>query len=62
MIIGYGVFFNTVMEFLIIAACVFLLVKVVNKIKREPTPAPATPPEPTRSEVLLAEIRDALKK
>jgi large conductance mechanosensitive channel len=61
-VIGYGVFFNTVMEFLIIAACVFLLVKVVNKIKREPTPAPATLPEPTRSEVLLAEIRDALKK
>ena len=61
-VIGYGVFFNTVIEFLIIAACVFLLVKVVNKIKREPAPAPTTPPEPTRTEVLLAEIRDALKK
>jgi large conductance mechanosensitive channel len=61
-VIGYGIFMNTVIEFLIIAACVFLLVKVVNKIKREPTPAPAAPPEPTRSEVLLAEIRDALKK
>ncbi len=61
-VIGYGVFMNTVIEFLIIAACVFLLVKVVNKIKREPAPAPVAPPEPTRSEVLLAEIRDALKK
>ncbi|MEN9470446.1 MAG: large conductance mechanosensitive channel protein MscL [Verrucomicrobiota bacterium] len=61
-VIGYGIFMNTVIEFLIIAACVFLLVKVVNKIKREPAPAPAAPPEPTRSEVLLAEIRDALKK
>jgi large conductance mechanosensitive channel len=61
-VIGYGVFFNTVIEFVIIAACVFLLVKVVNKIKREPSPAPTAPPEPTRSEVLLAEIRDALKK
>ena len=61
-VIGYGIFMNTVIEFLIIAACVFLLVKVVNKIKREPAPAPVAPPEPTRSEVLLAEIRDALKK
>ena len=59
-VIGYGIFMNTVIEFLIIAACVFLLVKVVNKIKREPAPAPTAPPEPTRSEVLLAEIRDAL--
>ena len=61
-VIGYGIFMNTVIEFLIIAACVFLLVKIVNKIKREPAPAPVAPPEPTRSEVLLTEIRDALKK
>jgi large conductance mechanosensitive channel len=61
-VIGYGVFLNTVIEFLIIAACVFLIVKVVNKIKREPSPTPATPAEPTRSEALLAEIRDALKR
>jgi large conductance mechanosensitive channel len=61
-VIGYGAFLNTAIEFLIIAACVFALVKVVNKIKREPAPAPATPPEPTRTEVLLEEIRDALKK
>ena len=61
-VIGYGIFMNTVIEFLIIAACVFLLVKIVNKIKREPAPAPPAPPEPTRSEVLLTEIRDALKK
>ena len=59
-VIGYGAFLNTTIEFLIIAACVFLLVKAVNKIKREP--APAAPAAPTRSEVLLEEIRDALKK
>ncbi len=59
-VIGYGAFLNTAIEFLIIAACVFLLVKAVNKIKREPVAAP--PPAPTRSEVLLEEIRDALKK
>ena len=61
-VIGYGIFMNTVIEFLIIAACVFLLVKIVNKIKRDPAPAPTASPEPTRSEVLLTEIRDALKK
>lgn len=61
-VIGYGMFINTVIEFIIIAACVFALVKVVNQIKRAPAPAPAAPPEPTRTEVLLEEIRDALKK
>lgn len=59
-VIGYGAFLNTSIEFLIIAACVFALVKAVNKIKREPAPAPAA--APSRSEVLLEEIRDALKK
>lgn len=59
-VIGYGAFFNTSIEFLIIAACVFLLVKVVNKIKRQPSPVPPT--APSRTEILLEEIRDALKK
>jgi len=59
-VIGYGAFLNTTVEFLIIAACVFALVKAVNQIKRiEP---PATPPPPPKSEVLLEEIRDLLKK
>lgn len=61
-VIGYGMFINTVIEFLIIAACVFAIVKVVNQIKRAPAAVPAAPPEPTRTEVLLEEIRDALKK
>lgn len=60
-VIGYGLFINTVIEFLIVAACVFALVKVVNQIKRAPAPA-AAPAPPSRSEVLLEEIRDALKK
>ena len=60
-VIGYGLFINTVIEFVIVAACVFALVKVVNQIKRAPAPA-AAPAPPTRSEVLLEEIRDALKK
>lgn len=58
-VIGYGAFINTTIEFLIVAACVFALVKVVNKIKRA---EPAAPAEPPKSEVLLEEIRDLLKK
>jgi large conductance mechanosensitive channel len=58
-VIGYGAFFNTAIEFVIIAACVFLLVKVVNTIKRNEPPPPAAP---TKSEELLGEIRDLLKK
>ena len=61
-VISYGLFINQVIEFFIIAACVFALVKIVNQIKRAPAPAPAEPPAPTRTEVLLEEIRDALKK
>lgn len=60
--IGYGVFINTIVTFLIISAAVFLLVKGVNSLQRqkaaEPNPAPAAP---TPSEALLTEIRDLLK-
>lgn len=58
-VIGYGAFINTAIEFLIVAACVFAVVKAVNKIKR--VEFSVTPP-PTKSEVLLEEIRDLLKK
>jgi large conductance mechanosensitive channel len=61
-VITYGLFINQVIEFFIIAACVFALVKIVNQIKRAPSPAPAEAPVPTRTEVLLEEIRDSLKK
>jgi len=60
-IISYGVFLNTILQFLIVAAAVFLVVKLVNRLKREEAAAPATPAPPPRSEVLLEEIRDALK-
>jgi large conductance mechanosensitive channel len=58
----YGKFLQTCLDFLIIAWAIFLLVKLVNRLKREqaaPAPAPAAPP---RQELLLEEIRDLLRK
>jgi large conductance mechanosensitive channel len=60
-VIGYGVFINNVIQFLIIAACIFVMVKAVNQLKRAEEKPPAAP-EPPRNEVLLEEIRDLLKK
>lgn len=57
--INYGVFINTIINFLIVAFAVFILVKQVNRFRKE---APAEPPAPTASEKLLMEIRDALQK
>ena len=59
--INYGAFLQTTIDFLIIAFCVFLLVKAVNQLQR-PAPAAPAPPEPTAEEKLLTEIRDLLKK
>jgi large conductance mechanosensitive channel len=59
-VIAYGSFTTVVIQFLIVAACVFALVKVINRLKREEAAKP--PPAPPRSEVLLEEIRDLLKK
>jgi large conductance mechanosensitive channel len=55
----YGVFINTVLDFLIIAFAIFLVIKVMNAMKKEAPPAPAGP---TREQVLLTEIRDALQR
>ena len=55
--IAYGNFINVVIQFLIIAFCIFL----VNSLKRKEEAAPAAPPAPTKEEVLLAEIRDILR-
>jgi large conductance mechanosensitive channel len=60
--IAYGNFITLVINFLIVAFVLFMIVKAMNRLKREPVPAPATPPPPTREEVLLAEIRDLLAK
>jgi large conductance mechanosensitive channel len=60
--INYGVFFNAIINFLIVAFAVFLLVKQVNRFKKQEAAAPAEPAAPTTSEKLLMEIRDTLKQ
>ncbi len=57
-----GVFINNVISFLIVAMAVFLIVKVVNAMRRQQEEAPPTATEPTATEQLLSEIRDELKK
>jgi len=59
---NYGVFINAIVRFIIVAFAIFILVRQINRLTqpREPTTEPA-PPEPTREEVLLTEIRDVLK-
>jgi large conductance mechanosensitive channel len=57
-VIGYGQLINTVINFFIIAFCVFLIVKAMNRLKKAEA---AAPKEPTAEERLLAEIRDLLK-
>ena len=57
--VNYGVFLQTVLDFIIIAFVIFILVKQVNRFKKEAPPAP--PAGPTNEEKLLMEIRDALK-
>ena len=61
-VIAYGQFINNIIDFLIVAFCIFMVVKGINSLKRKPAPAaPAPPPEPTKEEKLLTEIRDILK-
>ncbi len=59
--LNYGLFFNTLIDFLIVAFVIFLLVRQVNRLNKEAEAAPEAPPEPTSEEVLLEEIRDLLK-
>lgn len=60
--LNYGTFIQTALDFLIVAFAIFLMIKAMNNLKRKEEPAPAAPPEPTKEEKLLSEIRDLLKK
>lgn len=61
-LLKYGVFINTTIDFLIIAFAIFMVVKGMNSLKRKQEEAPAAPPEPPADVKLLTEIRDLLKK
>jgi len=61
-LLKYGVFINTVIDFLIIAFAIFIVVKGINSMKRKEEEKPAAPPAPTKSEILLEEIRNELRK
>jgi large conductance mechanosensitive channel len=62
--ISYGMFINNIINFLIVAAAIFIMIKGINSLKKkeEAKPAPAAPPTPTQEELLLTEIRDILKR
>ena len=61
-VVKYGVFIQTVIDFAIVAFAIFMLIKGINAMKRKEEAAPAAPPEPPKEELLLAEIRDILKE
>jgi large conductance mechanosensitive channel len=60
--INYGHFLQMVVDFVIVAFCVFLLIKGINSFKKKEESIPSTPPGPSNEEKLLMEIRDLLKK
>ena len=60
-VLSYGKFIQTVLDFVIVAFAIFMGVKVINRLKREEAAAPAEPPAPTKDQELLTEIRDLLK-
>lgn len=60
-LLAYGKFIQTVIDFVIVAFAIFMGVKAINRLKREEAKAPSAPPAPSTQEVLLGEIRDLLK-
>lgn len=61
-IIKYGVFINTVLDFIIVAFVIFMVIRWMNNLKRKEEEAPPAPPKPSKEEELLGEIRDLLKR
>jgi large conductance mechanosensitive channel len=60
--LSYGMFIQTIVDFLIVAFAVFLVVKWMNSLKKKEEVVPAPPAEATRQETILGEIRDLLKE
>lgn len=60
--LNYGIFINTVIDFIIVAFAIFLMVKGINAMRRSEEAKAAPPPVPSAEEKLLVEIRDLLKK
>ena len=60
--INYGIFINTIIDFVIIAFAIFMMIKAVNRFQKKKAEVPAPPAAPTKEEELLTEIRDLLKK
>lgn len=61
-VLGYGLFINALIAFMIVAFVLFMVVKHMNKLKKQEEEAPAAPPEPSAEEKVLTEIRDLLAK
>jgi len=61
-VVSYGKFIQTVVDFTIVAFAMFIAVKTMNVMSKREQQAPAAPPEPSKEEILLAEIRDLLKE
>jgi large conductance mechanosensitive channel len=61
-VVAYGLFINTVIDFVIIAFAIFIVIKQINRFTKKKEEEPKAPPEPPKQEVLLEEIRDILKK
>ena len=61
-VLGYGMFINSVVQFVIVAFAIFLLVKLINRLHRTKKEEPAAPPEPSEEVLLLRQIRDSLQK
>jgi large conductance mechanosensitive channel len=61
-VLAYGSFITLTVNFLIVAFVLFMVIRLMNQLKRKEAAAPPAPPKPTREEELLTEIRDLLKK
>lgn len=61
-IIKYGVFINTILDFIIVAFAIFVAIKAMNRLQKQKEAAPAAPPEPSDEVKLLTEIRDSLAR